>query len=128
MEDRRGFFVADDGPGFPEEDRRRVLEEGYSTADGTGIGLAIVRQIAEAHGWAVAVAESEAGGARLAFEHGDDEAVDVDDRESEEPETVDEATDEDVEAAKQAALDDGVEETRDEATDEEIELALESDR
>jgi signal transduction histidine kinase len=128
MEDRRGFFVADDGPGFPEEDRLRVLEEGYSTTDGTGIGLAIVRQIAEAHSWAVAVAESEAGGARLEFELGDDEAVDVDDRESEDPETVDEATDEDVEAATQAALDDGVEDTSDEATDEEIELALESDR
>jgi signal transduction histidine kinase len=128
MEDRRGFFVADDGPGFPEEDRLRVLEEGYSTTDGTGIGLAIVRQIAEAHSWAVAVAESEAGGARLEFELGDDEAVDVDDRESEDPQTVDEATDEDVEAATQAALDDGVEDTSDEATDEEIELALESDR
>jgi signal transduction histidine kinase len=65
-----GFFVADDGPGIPAADRERVLEYGYSTAeDGTGFGLSIVTTIAEAHGWHVAVTESEAGGAR--FEFGD---------------------------------------------------------
>jgi len=61
-----GFYVADDGPGIPEEERETVLDAGYTTADGgTGLGLSIVQQIAEAHGWAVDVAESEAGGARI---------------------------------------------------------------
>jgi signal transduction histidine kinase len=61
-----GFYVADDGPGIPSEDRERVFESGYSTSeDGTGFGLAIVREIADAHGWDVDVCESEAGGARF---------------------------------------------------------------
>ncbi|MDS0279448.1 ATP-binding protein [Halomicroarcula sp. S1AR25-4] len=61
-----GFYVADDGPGIPETDREKVFESGYSTrTDGTGFGLAIVRQIAEAHGWDVRVTESTDGGARF---------------------------------------------------------------
>jgi PAS domain S-box-containing protein len=65
-----GFAVTDDGPGIPEEKRDEVLEYGFTTDDeGTGLGLSIVSDIAEAHGWRVAVAESEAGGARFEF-HG----------------------------------------------------------
>ena len=61
-----GFFVADDGPGIPEEERERIFERGYTTsADGTGFGLAIVADIVEAHGWALSVAASEFGGARF---------------------------------------------------------------
>ncbi|MFB6173115.1 MAG: PAS domain S-box protein [Halobacteriales archaeon] len=61
-----GFAVADDGPGIPPEDRERVFESGYSgSAGGTGFGLAIVEQIVEAHGWEIAVGESDAGGARF---------------------------------------------------------------
>ncbi|WP_281195214.1 GAF domain-containing protein [Halorubrum sp. F4] len=61
-----GFYVADDGPGIPENERRRVFESGYSTReDGTGFGLAIVQEIVEAHGWDVRVTESETGGARF---------------------------------------------------------------
>jgi PAS domain S-box-containing protein len=61
-----GFYVADDGPGIPADDREDVFEMGYSTReDGTGFGLNIVGQIADAHGWAIAVAESAEGGARF---------------------------------------------------------------
>ncbi len=61
-----GFYVADTGPGIPESDREDVFEAGYSTAeDGTGFGLRIVEQIAEAHGWEITVTESEQGGARF---------------------------------------------------------------
>jgi len=65
----RGFYVADDGPGIPEEDRERVFESGYSTSEegSAGFGLSIVREIAEAHGWDVGVTESERGGARFEF-------------------------------------------------------------
>jgi PAS domain S-box-containing protein len=65
----RGFYVADDGPGIPPDDREQVLEGGYTTSrEGTGFGLAIVRSIAGAHGWSVVVGESESGGARFTFE------------------------------------------------------------
>jgi signal transduction histidine kinase len=61
-----GFYVADDGPGIPASEREDVFEAGYSTnEDGTGFGLDIVREIVEAHGWTVTIAESESGGARF---------------------------------------------------------------
>jgi PAS domain S-box-containing protein len=61
-----GFYVADDGPGIPEDERDTVFDRGYTTSDdGTGLGLAIVEEIVEAHGWDVDVTESEAGGARF---------------------------------------------------------------
>ena len=66
LENGEGFYVADDGPGIPEDERESVFEHGYSTVDGgTGLGLAIVRRVAEAHDWTVSVAESESGGARF---------------------------------------------------------------
>ncbi len=61
-----GFYVADDGPGIPEADRETVFQSGYSTADGgTGFGLAIVEEIATAHGWEVAAGTGDDGGARV---------------------------------------------------------------
>ncbi|MFC3957804.1 histidine kinase N-terminal 7TM domain-containing protein [Halovivax cerinus] len=61
-----GFYVADDGVGIPEDDRDAVLESGYTTnRDGTGLGLDIVGQIVEAHGWSLAVTESVDGGAQF---------------------------------------------------------------
>jgi signal transduction histidine kinase len=61
-----GFYVADTGPGIPESDREEVFEAGYSTnEDGTGFGLRIVEQIADAHGWEIIVTESKGGGARF---------------------------------------------------------------
>ena len=61
-----GFFVADDGPGIPAEERDEVFEHGYSTgSEGSGLGLTIVEHVTSAHGWAVAATESEEGGARF---------------------------------------------------------------
>jgi signal transduction histidine kinase len=62
-----GFYVADDGPGIPASDRERIFERGFSTDEGTGLGLTIVDEIASAHGWEPRVAESAAGGARFEF-------------------------------------------------------------
>ncbi|WP_135536774.1 ATP-binding protein [Halostella pelagica] len=67
-----GFFVADNGPGIPEDERSLVFESGYTTHEnGTGYGLSIVEQISEAHGWTVDVVESESGGARFEFSVGE---------------------------------------------------------
>jgi len=61
-----GFFVADDGPGIPPDERDQVFESGYSTStDGTGFGLSIVESIVEAHDWEIDLAESPDGGARF---------------------------------------------------------------
>jgi len=65
---RDGFYVEDDGPGIPPDDLDRIFEAGFSTSEeGTGFGLSIVEQIAEAHGWSVEVTESESRGARFEF-------------------------------------------------------------
>jgi signal transduction histidine kinase len=61
-----GFYVEDDGPGIPIDERDDVFEAGYSTdEDGTGFGLSIVKQVADAHGWNVHVTEGSDGGARF---------------------------------------------------------------
>jgi signal transduction histidine kinase len=58
------FAVVDDGPGIPEAERERVFERFHRVdaarsraAGGAGLGLAIVRAIAEAHGGRVSVAD-----------------------------------------------------------------------
>ncbi|ELZ88629.1 PAS domain-containing protein [Haloferax sulfurifontis] len=68
LDDRTGFYVADNGVGIPENIRERVFDHGYTTtARGTGFGLAIVDDIADAHGWSVSLAGSAEGGARFEF-------------------------------------------------------------
>ena len=62
-----GFRVEDDGTGIPEADRERAFDRGYSTGQsGAGVGLSVVEQVADAHGWAVELAEGAAGGLRVA--------------------------------------------------------------
>jgi PAS domain S-box-containing protein len=61
-----GFYVEDDGPGIPENARDDVFDVGYSTTeDGTGFGLSIAKQVADAHGWTIRVTDSSGGGARF---------------------------------------------------------------
>jgi signal transduction histidine kinase len=61
-----GFYVEDDGPGIPEDEREEVFEHGYTTSDdGTGFGLAIVADLVEAHGWDLTLTDSADGGARF---------------------------------------------------------------
>jgi signal transduction histidine kinase len=71
--DKIRFAVLDDGPGIPESERERVFERFHRTdpartrsAGGAGLGLAIVRAIAEAHDGQVRAGASGAGaGARV---------------------------------------------------------------
>ena len=61
-----GFAVADDGVGIPASEQATIFDEGVAhDADGTGYGLAIVRDIVAAHGWSITVTDSESGGARF---------------------------------------------------------------
>jgi len=57
--------VEDDGPGIPEEERVRVFERFYRIAsgehEGNGLGLAIVEEIARAHGATIELTAGSGG-------------------------------------------------------------------
>jgi signal transduction histidine kinase len=57
--------VDDDGPGVPEEELSRIAERGIrldENKQGFGLGLAIVRDIAEVYGATLTFARSALGG------------------------------------------------------------------
>lgn len=66
------IVVEDEGPGIPEQDRGRVFEpfvrlEGSRNADtgGSGLGLTLVKAIAEGHGGTVVLEDRPGGGLRV---------------------------------------------------------------
>ena len=74
---RAQVVVDDDGPGIPEADRERVFERFTrldehrgrdGTTGGAGLGLSLVRRIAERHHGTVHVEASPLGGARLVLD------------------------------------------------------------
>lgn len=57
-----GFYIEDNGPGIPNENREQVFEQGFSTKEsdtGTGMGMASVRQIVLAHGWRIDITDAD---------------------------------------------------------------------
>lgn len=77
--------VSDSGPGIPDPIRQRVLEPFFSTRSaGTGLGLAVAKTVAEAHGGRLQL-DSEVGRGttisldlpvRIAEDHGDEAQID----------------------------------------------------
>lgn len=60
--------IADRGPGIRASDRERIFQPYVTTKkEGTGLGLALVRQTIEVHGGTVTVEENVAGGAVFVF-------------------------------------------------------------
>jgi two-component system OmpR family sensor kinase len=57
--------VSDDGPGIPEHERERVLDRFYrgkqQAQPGSGLGLSIVKRIADAHGAAIRIGAGALG-------------------------------------------------------------------
>jgi two-component system, NtrC family, nitrogen regulation sensor histidine kinase NtrY len=56
--------IADHGPGVPAEFHAKIFEPYFTTkSDGTGLGLALVRQAIEAHQGTIALSDTPGGGA-----------------------------------------------------------------
>ena len=71
-ETRWSIEVTDSGPGIPAAERNRIFEAFYRIGDelrrstpGTGLGLALVKRTAEAHGGSVSVDDAPDGGSRF---------------------------------------------------------------
>lgn len=63
-----GFIVEDNGQGIPKDAQDEVFESGYSTSPTwTGLGLRIVKQIADAHGWEITLTSGQDQGTRFEF-------------------------------------------------------------
>jgi signal transduction histidine kinase len=74
IDGKRWLHVDDDGSGIPEKERERLFEP-FARLDnsrdrqsgGSGIGLAIVKQIARWHGGSARITDSRLGGTRVSF-------------------------------------------------------------
>jgi len=68
LDDRDGFYVADDAPPIPEDERADVFDPEYAAALSLpGLGPAMADEIADANGWELTLAptEGEERGARF---------------------------------------------------------------
>lgn len=64
--DEAAFEVRDNGPGVPEGLREAIFRPYFTThKEGTGLGLAVVRQIVLAHRWEIACLAGDGSGARF---------------------------------------------------------------
>ena len=62
--------VRDNGPGVPADRRTEIFKPYFTTnVEGTGLGLAVVRQIVLAHGWEIECAANEPRGAVFRISH-----------------------------------------------------------
>jgi signal transduction histidine kinase len=67
--DKVVLSVADRGPGIPEPLRRRVFDPFVSTKTrGTGLGLAVSKQIVDEHGGRIRLLNRRGGGTRVVIE------------------------------------------------------------
>ncbi|MFC7019112.1 MULTISPECIES: PAS domain S-box protein [Haloarcula] len=73
LSDGAGVFIENDGEPIPRARQPHIFGFGYTDSPtGTGVGLAIVSEIVEAHGWTISVTDAEGGGPRFEILFGAD--------------------------------------------------------
>jgi len=62
--------VSDNGPGVPQSNRAEIFKPYFTThPEGTGLGLSVVQQIVQAHGWEISCLANEPAGALFRIAH-----------------------------------------------------------
>ena len=62
--------ISDNGPGVPEANRAEIFKPYFTThLEGTGLGLSVVQQIVQAHGWEITCLPNEPAGALFRIAH-----------------------------------------------------------
>ncbi len=66
-DDKALIIVEDDGKGIPEKNKDKIFDRSWSgkNSRGSGLGLHLVKKIAETYGGDVELNESDLGGARF---------------------------------------------------------------
>jgi signal transduction histidine kinase len=63
--DRVTIHVRDQGPGVPPAERERIFEAFHTGSGGTGLGLTVVRRVAQEQDWTVEVVDAPGHGAEF---------------------------------------------------------------
>ncbi|ADJ14088.1 HTR-like protein [Halalkalicoccus jeotgali B3] len=66
-DDESGLAIEDDGPGIPPDRRAAVLSDPADPDEPIRAGFRIIRDVATAHGWGLALEEADSGGLRLSI-------------------------------------------------------------
>jgi signal transduction histidine kinase len=62
--------ISDNGPGVPQANRAEIFKPYFTThPEGTGLGLSVVQQIVQAHGWDIECLPNEPAGALFRIAH-----------------------------------------------------------
>jgi signal transduction histidine kinase len=62
--------ISDNGPGVPQANRAEIFKPYFTThPEGTGLGLSVVQQIVQAHGWEIVCIPNEPVGALFRISH-----------------------------------------------------------
>ena len=59
------LIYEDDGIGISSENKPRLFSEGFSTNQGTGLGLSMLRKIMQVYGWTITEVGEPGKGARF---------------------------------------------------------------
>ena len=67
VEDECLVIVEDDGKGIPSDVKKNIFDKGFRSGEnaGSGLGLYMIKEIAESYGGSVEVGHSELGGAKF---------------------------------------------------------------
>jgi signal transduction histidine kinase len=57
------MFYEDNGVGVTNQNKEKIFTEGFTTGDGLGLGLELIKKMVEAYGWTIREIGTEGKGA-----------------------------------------------------------------